>query len=138
MEELRRQGPRFIVVGLAATLVHFAVAIALVETDQLAPFWANIPTFFTAFLVSYVGHLKWTFGVAGHHQQRLPRFLSIAMLAFGLNQLIIHLAVDRIGLDYRLGLAIVVLTVPPIVFFAGRAFAFAEIEQASAGRRRFE
>ena len=126
MKAARRQGLRFVVVGAAATAVHVAVAVALVEAVALSPFWANVPAFLIAFLVSYFGNLCWTFQVKGQHRKRMPRFLSITLLAFGLNQLIVHVVVDRLGLDYRLALALVVLTVPPLVFLAGRAFAFAD------------
>ena len=112
------------VVGSTATAVHVAIAIALVEGAGVSPFWANIPAFLVAFVVSYCGNLCWTFQAAGDHLRRVPRFLSVTLLAFGLNQLIVHVVVDRLDLDYRLALALVVSLVPPAVFFASRRFAF--------------
>lgn len=103
--------------------------MALVESDQLSIFWANIPAFLAAFLLSYLGNLWWTFGVSGHHRKRVSRFLSIAVMAFGLNQMIVYVVADRLGLDYRLALAVVVLAVPPIVFLASRRFAFTDHNQ---------
>ena len=134
LEHVKRQGFRFIVVGAAATLVHVTVAVALVETARLSPFWANVPAFVTAFLVSYLGHLRWTFGVSGHHTRRMPRFLSIALMGLGFNQLIVHVMVERMNLDYRLALGFIVLAVPPLVFVASRRFAFSDHERLRPSR----
>ena len=131
MSSLGRQGLRFIGVGAAATALHVMVAMVLVETGRLSLFWANVPAFLGAFFLSYLGNLRWTFGVGGSHRQRVPRFLAIAVTAFALNQSIVYTLAERMGLDYRLALAIVVLAVPPIAFFLSRRFAFSGQEQGT-------
>jgi len=131
LTSLGRQGLRFIGVGVSATALHVVVAMALVETGQLSIFWANVPAFFAAFFLSYLGNLRWTFGVDGSHRRRVPRFLLIAVIAFALNQSIVYVVAERLGLDYRLALAMVVLAVPPIAFFLSRRFAFSDQDEGA-------
>ncbi len=136
MRSVGRQGFRFAGVGGAATALHVVVAMVLVETGQLSLFWANVPAFLAAFILSYLGNLKWTFGVGGFHRRRVPRFLLIALLAFALNQSIVYVVVERMDLDYRLALAVVVLAVPPIAFLLSRRFAFPDHGQGASGDRK--
>ena len=55
---------QFGLVGAAAAATHLACVWALVAGAGMAPLWANVLAFAVAFLVSYHGHARLTFGAA--------------------------------------------------------------------------
>lgn len=116
---------RFCVIGVAATLTHFVVAVVMVELAGLPVLWANTVAFVTAFAVSYIGNHRWTFALDGGHVRFLPRFVATQVAGFGLNQAIVWLIAIRIGADYRLGLAAALVVVPVVTFVISRLWAFA-------------
>ncbi|MCG8358504.1 MAG: GtrA family protein [Kiloniellales bacterium] len=128
------QALRFSLVGVAATLLHVLLMVGLVESGLLAPFEANFVAFSGALLLSYLGNLRWTFGLRGRHQTHVPRFVTVALLGFLLNQAIVYGVVDLLQGDYRLALALVVLIVPALSFLANRHWAFREWARQPAGR----
>ena len=120
---------RFGIVGLTAAGVHYWVVVALVELLQIAPLHANFGGFFMAFWVSYFGHRHWTFSDAmathtdGKHSSFL-RFLLVALLGFGVNQLMFYLLLHYAGWPYYLALAVVVFTVAAMTYVLSRLWAF--------------
>ena len=116
----------FGLVGVVATATHFAVGLTIVGLGIAAPFNANIVAFLTAFLVSYIGHRRFTFESAARHLHALPRFFTIASGGLVLNQIIVYCCVDIFGLSYLLALFVVVSTVPGLIYLAGRYWAFPE------------
>ena len=120
---------RFGMVGLTAAAVHYWVVIALVELLHIAPLQANVGGFVAAFWVSYFGHRHWTFSdaVASHtggtHSSFL-RFLLVALLGFGMNQLLFYLLLRYAGWPYYLALAVVVFTVAVMTYVLSRLWAF--------------
>lgn len=115
-------------VGVAASAVHAAVGITLVRGGLLAPFSANVIAFLTAFFVSYFGHRNWTFGSDSSHAGAMPKFFAVAVSGLAMNQAIVFVVVDLLGLRYELALAIVFLTVPPATYVLARFWAFARTE----------
>ena len=77
---------RFGFVGIAATLVHSLVYLALVSLTPIAPWLANLFAYLTALLVSLVGHTRVTFGIVldlAHAQKiTLASLVSLALNAF--------------------------------------------------------
>ena len=80
---------RFGVVGIAATITHFSVAIGLVELAGLPVLGANFLAFAVALGVSYGGNHRWTFERSDAHRRYLPRFAAVAIGGLGLNQSIV-------------------------------------------------
>lgn len=116
----------FFVVGVLATAVHFLVGLGLVNATRMTPFSANIFAFLSAFLVSYFGHSRFTYKSTAPASRSLPRFFAVASGGLFLNQAIVYLAVDVLGWQYITALVIVVSTVPVIIYFLGRVWAFRE------------
>jgi len=123
---------RFVVVGVASTLTHIAVAIVLNEMLSLSALVANFLAFTTPVLVSYLGNHGWTFSRRGQHSRYLPRFVLVALTGMALNQLIVYGIVDLGGLSYRLALATVVLIVPMFSFALNQMWVFAASSAAVA------
>ena len=124
MSGLLGQGLRFGAVGLAATLLHVALVVVLVEGPGVPVLLANGLAFCTALALSYLGNHGWTFRARGRHERYAPRFLAVALAGLVLNQAIMAASVDALGLDYRLGLAFVVTLVPLLRFLANRTWVF--------------
>jgi len=72
---------RYLLVGLLATAIHYALLIALVELAGAAA--APSAAFGAACgaLAAYAGNRRYTFAGGAAHGQALPRFLAVA--AFG-------------------------------------------------------
>lgn len=122
---------RFGIVGLTAAGVHYLVTIGLVELTGMAPQLANIGGFIVAFWVSYAGHRYWTFSDTLDHDQEKRtsffRFLSVALLGFGMNALLFHLLLTWTSIPYYIALAIVVFTVAAMTYLLSRLWAFKRI-----------
>jgi putative flippase GtrA len=115
-------------VGLLATVVHVVVGLALTEARLLRPFSANLVAFLLAFVVSYAGHRRFTFRSGVSHARALPRFFATVATGLVLNQSIVYLAVDVLGWDYIVALAIVVTIVPVLVYLVLRHWTFRETD----------
>ncbi len=121
---------RFGLVGVAATAVHAVVYAAIAHWGLTSPARANLAAFAVAFLVSFRGHLVWTFSerMRGADRRRKIRafvaFLGVALVGLGCNALAVHICVDRLGLDPLWAVAPMVLVTPLVTFGLARGLAF--------------
>ncbi len=127
MTAIAGQSLRFLAVGGAATGVHVATAMVLVETAGWSILNANVVAFAVAVMVSYLGNHRWTFGRSGRHDHHLPRFVVLAFGGLALDQAIVFAMVQGAEIDYRVALMVVVGVVPALSFVANRCWAFAEV-----------
>jgi putative flippase GtrA len=80
---------RFGAIGALATMVHLLIGTMLIQSGR-APLTANGIAFATAFMVSFLGHLSFSF--ADHQADPLAalwRFGCVALTGFGINQVIL-------------------------------------------------
>lgn len=123
--ETARQAGTFALVGLAATGVHYLVALALSLAMPVT--WANPFGFLVAFGVSYIGHGRLTFRLAEgeqHHRKRLPRFALTATTGFLIGQgLLLALRALTPFPDW-LALGIALGVVPVFTFVTSRIWVF--------------
>lgn len=131
---LAAQVARFGTVGVAATLTHGLVLVALSEGLALDPVVGNLLAFSIAFGVSFAGQSRWVFRAGGFAFGHLWRFASTALLGLGLNFAIMKLTVDALGLHYLLGFAAVVASVPAITFLLNKLWVFQATPGGAAGR----
>lgn len=124
MSEILREGARFALVGLGATLVHLGTAWATNRWAGLAPLSANSLGFTLAFAVSYLGHFYWTFGRQAGHRRHFSRFLVTATLGYGLSNLIVWIVAIRLGQSFELALGTILLTVPAATWIVSRIWTF--------------
>lgn len=109
-----RRAARFGLSGLLVTILHAAIAAALIELIILRPAIANGIAFAAATLTSYILNTFWSFS----HKPapgNLLRFLAVSALGLVIAMTIAGLA-DLYGLPYWGGIACVVAAVPPITF----------------------
>jgi putative flippase GtrA len=78
----------FVLVGASAAVTHMAVfTVVLLLVPTLWPEVANVAGFLVAFLVSFVGHRRWSFQDAGTSvMQSLLRFAATAVAGFVTNE----------------------------------------------------
>ena len=130
-KHLLSQMMRFSVVGLSSTVVHFTCVILLVEFEALKPLTANIIAFLVAFLVSFFGHRYWTFAdTTRSFRHTLPRFLSIAIMSFIINESLYWYLLHIQNMYYPVALIIVLAAVSVFTFTLSKLWAFRQGETA--------
>lgn len=121
-QRLFRQASRFGVSGLIVTALHAAIAATLVESAGLYPGWANAAAYVVANITSYLLHTYWSFSQRPSAGSWV-RFVTVSIVG-----LIITFAVssfvDSLGWHYSLGIAAVVITVPPVTFLMHRYWTY--------------
>ena len=118
---------RFGVTGSLSTVVHFCSVLFLVSFIRFMPLSANIIAFLIAFIVSYVGHSKFTFrNTAGRSgiNPALPKFFITATFSFFLNESMYYYLVKAQHLNYLIALAIVLASVSIVTFSICKLWAF--------------
>ena len=122
---LARQAATFAAVGLTATGVHVAVALALRGLAGLTPLSANLAAYLCAVGVSYLGNAWLTFGRPAMDRGQFLRFLVVSLLGLACTQGLTWLLVERLGWPFAWGLAVVAVATPAMTFTAAKLWAFA-------------
>ncbi|MBA1204478.1 GtrA family protein [Pseudomonas capeferrum] len=114
---------RFALVGVANTLAHALVVVALMEALSPPAAVANGVAFVFANLMSYTLNSRFTFRMpmsfAGYR-----RFLLVSLVSLALT-LLITSAVEYAGLHYSIGLLMVIFVVPVLNYLVMKIWAFA-------------
>jgi len=115
----------FVVVGCAAALTHWGVAVLCVETWALHPLIANGVAWLVAFHVSLLGHyyLSFRHQVPAFRRAAL-RFFGVAALAFAGNELAYAALLHATTLSYDTALVLVLAGVAAFTFVLSRTWAF--------------
>lgn len=130
MKDLIRQGARFGLVGLGATLVHLAVAWIASHWIGLGDYIANGAGFVVAFWVSYFGHSHWTFEQERRDRRSLLRFVVVALLGYAMSNVIVWLVTDVFEASFDMALVAILFVVPPTTWIISRIWAFAPAKGA--------
>ena len=119
---------RFAVVGIAATMSYYVVALSL--SLLVGVLWANVVGYAVGMGVSYFGHHRLTFSATRNiaaHRQVIARFAVSSGVAFIVSQGTLYVTIKLLELPEWLGLAFVVVTVPPLTFLLCQFWVFAPI-----------
>ena len=115
----------FGMVGAAAALTHLLVVALLVQGTGMSPPVANVLGFLVAFVVSYQGHVRLTFGQAqARGWGTVARFFAVACLGFAGNAVLYAAALRWLPLHYLWSLALVLVTVAAGTFVLSKFWAF--------------
>ena len=112
---------RFLLVGVAATVVHVLVYAGAVEYLALRPLVANALRFAVAVQVSFFGHRRWTFRAASGSR---GRFWAVAILGFAVNSLFVRLVTVNLGLAYYWAIPLIGGVTPVLTFTLSKLWAF--------------
>ena len=115
---------RFAGVGLAATLLHVATALAASRLG-LSPQAANAAGFAAALGLSYLGHGRFTFAADLEHRRHGPRFLATAGLGLVLSSALTQAIAVWLGAPFAVAMGVVALAVPAATFLLCRLWVFA-------------
>ncbi len=121
---LPRQFTAFALVGVLATLLHYAVLIALVELAQ----WRAVPAALVGYVaggvVSYILNRRLTFASERPHAQATWRFALVAFVGFCLTYGLMHVFVERLGAPYLPAQVVTTCLVMFVSFAANRSWTF--------------
>lgn len=105
---------RFGATGVFATGIHIATATALITQAGAAPYIANPIAFLVATVASYVINTHWSFSQRMDHRT-LMRYGCVAVMGC-LGSTAISAVAEMARLDFRLGIALVIVLVTPATF----------------------
>jgi putative flippase GtrA len=121
---LSRQISTYALVGVVATLAHYAVLITLVE----AFLWRAVPAALCGYVIggvlSYVLNRRHTFASNRPHRQATWRFALVALLGFCLTYGFMSLFVDRLGALYLPAQMVTTVLVMFVSFALNRIWTF--------------
>lgn len=112
-------------VGLMAAAGHFTALALLVEHDWAGPVLASLAGFLVGSVISYSLNRRFTFESTRSHAGALPRFATVAGIAFVMTGVLMDVLVHRLGLYYLFAQAITTGLVMIWTFSAYRIWAFA-------------
>lgn len=123
--DTQRSGTWFIIIGGLSTIIHYIVAVELVNLLNLDPEYSNVMGFLCAFPVSYLGHKKISFRHHKiHHSDSLPKFLLVSVAGFTANQSLVVLALHFTSVPFWLSLALIMLMIAISTYLLSRFWAF--------------
>ena len=100
LRELARQGATFAGAGVAATALHYALLIGLVQSGALSPVPATLCGYIGVGIVSYTLNRRHTFRSDRPHHEAVWRFAAVALVGFLITWAVMHLLVERLALPY--------------------------------------
>jgi putative flippase GtrA len=115
---------RYVLVGLLAVAVHYAVLNGLVELTPLHKLPASIAGFCVAIPVNYSLQHRWVFRSGSAHAMALPRYIMITAFGLIINAVAFAAMLD-LGVPYLLAQAAAIILVTSFNFMANRSFTFA-------------
>lgn len=122
-DELTRMG-RYGLIGILAVIVHGTIAFALLLTTPIAPLAAHTAGFLAGFVVSGVGHARWTFDVEGAHLPPLMRFFLVACAALVISEFVMAACLYTFDLDKLAAQAAALFTSAGFSYLGSRLWAF--------------
>ena len=121
-----RQLSRYALVGVAATLVHYAILITLVEAIGWRAVPATLCGYVAGGVVSYLLNRRHTFASDRPHEEATWRFALVAFAGFCLTYGLMHVFVDRLSFPYLPAQVATTLMVMFVTFAINRAWTFGE------------
>jgi len=119
-----RQGLLFAVIGVAATTVHYVVALFFVHIPtSSSALLANLIGYVSAVFVSYFGHAKITFK-AEVKLRSLGRFWASSISGFAASQLILYTLINHFDVNAKHALLFAILSIPLLSYIVSKYWVF--------------
>jgi putative flippase GtrA len=116
---------RYIAVGAAATAVHYALLVTLVELAGSASSPAAAFGAVCGALVAYAGNRRFTFSGGAPRSRSLPRFLAVAAFGAAANGVIVWSGTAIAGMHYLAAQVVATAFVVWSGFMLNRRWSFA-------------
>jgi len=120
----------FAAVGLAATAINYAGALAAQHALRLEAMPAGVVGYAAAVGVSYFGNSLLTFRRPALHGPQFARFAVISLAGLAINLGMVFAGVHALGWPLWRALIPVVIVVPASTFVMSKFWAFKEVEAA--------
>jgi putative flippase GtrA len=117
---------RFIAAGAVGTTAHYVLLIGLVELSGWRPAIASSAGMLLGAAINYVLNRNFVFRSRASHYRGLPRFLTVAAIAFSLNALVMTVATEGAGLPYLVAQVLSTGIITMMTFAAHRAWTFGQ------------
>jgi putative flippase GtrA len=118
---------KFGVVGATGYVINLVVFAILVEGLDVHHIPAAIGAFVVAVTNNFVWNRHWTFQAAGGHAGfQAARFLTVSILALGVNLILLYLLVDIAGASEIPSQAVSVAAAMPFNFIGNKLWTFDE------------
>jgi len=124
MPGLAAQFLRYASVGGIATGAHYALLILLVESGAAPVLTASAAGALLGAGVGYLLNHRFTFRSDRRHRKALPRFLTVAGLAFAANLALMALLYDAGELPYLLAQVLTTAAILALTFTLNRVWSF--------------
>lgn len=127
---LKSLAPQFVTyvgVGFAAAAAHYGVLFGLVHSAVTGPVVGALAGFVVGGIVSYVLNRRFTFKSDRGHNEAVPRFAAITVVAFFLTGGLMWVFAERLGIHYMLAQVITTVIVLFWTFAGNRFWTFAEL-----------
>lgn len=115
---------RFLLVGIANTLVGYSTILFFQFVVGLSPVAANAAGFGVGMSLSYFLNRRYAFRSNRRHGAGLPLFFAAAGVCFGLNLVVLHGAAVVAGMPIALAQALAVTAYTGLFFLASRFIVF--------------
>jgi putative flippase GtrA len=121
-----RTGVRFAAIGIIATLIYCGVSLLLSSRLVGLPIgWSSLAGFIVSLIVSYIGHVNFTFQVDNRLHGRFgPRFLIVAVGLAIACSLLAQLIVGKLGVAEVYVAAFIAVLYPCASFLLHSAWSF--------------
>lgn len=119
-----RQLSTYASVGVGATLVHYAILIALVEAGGFAPVSGTLVGYVAGGVVAYLLNRRHTFASDRPHAEAGWRFALVAFVGFCVTYLLMSLFVERWGAPYLPAQVVTTVLAMFVTFGLNRAWTF--------------
>jgi len=116
---------RYLLVGLVATAIHYAILVTLVEWADAAAGPSAALGAACGALAAYAGNRRFTFSGGAPHAQALPRFLLVAAFTAMVNGAIVWSAAEVLAMHYLAAQVVATLVVLWSGFVLNRGWSFA-------------
>lgn len=117
---------RFAAVGASGYVVNLVTFAVLVHAADLDYRIAATGAFLVAVTNNFLWNRRWTFRARdGHRGGQAARFLTVSVIAFGFNLVILWLLVERIGMPEVPAQAVAIVAATPLSFVGNKLWSFA-------------
>ncbi|WP_363349188.1 GtrA family protein [Methylocystis echinoides] len=121
---LFRQLTTYASVGAAATAVHYAILVGLVEAGGWRPVPATLCGYVAGGVVAYLLNRRHTFGSDRPHAEAGWRFALTAFIGFCITYALMSLFVERLGAPYLPAQIVTTVLAMFVTFAINRSWTF--------------
>ena len=115
---------RFLIVGVANTIVGLGTILLLQEVVGVPYRWANVSGYAVGLVNSFLWNKFWTFQSPGWQKTELYRFFFVFLISFGVQFAVLHITIEQLGLVDHLGQLVAIVFYTMLNYTLNRLWTF--------------